>query len=104
MTTKKPGLLDIVEIDGRLAQVYVRNNKVGFLDERARGHQELYEINWCNYEHTPAEKIISVSLLLEKGMISTEEYESVYWGSEQKKHPHLKGEVTYFGSYKSIKE
>lgn len=97
--TPRPSLLDVVMIEGRLAQVSPTTDYIIFLDEKARtGDNKSYIINWDEYE---CEVVNSyVETLRKNNEISEEEYMAVRWGPEQKDRPYLRDYVTFFGKYK----
>ena len=105
--TPRPNLLDVVEIDGRLAQVSPGTDRIIFLDDivRLEGNLQLHHlhnINWDDYDFKEPDEENFTSYVLdlrEKREISSEEYMAVYWGSEQEEHPYLRDCVTFFGRY-----
>jgi translation elongation factor P/translation initiation factor 5A len=98
--TPRASTLDVIEVDGRLAQYAGgESNNLIFLDDESIG--SMGSEDWNKYVFEPAKMgEDSVSFLKRQGQISEIEYERVHWGPEQKKHPHLKGVVTFFGKYK----
>lgn len=103
--TPRPALLDVIKVDGRWAQVGVREDSICFIDEKTGEQYHIaHNIDWNDYNFHELDEN-SVMDLLENGIITDDEYEKIYWGQEQKKHPHLKGHVTVFGEYtKKIKK
>ena len=107
--TPNPRTLDVVGIDGKLAQVVSAGADEGdviFLDDRVKlginlQLSHLHHINWNDYdfEKSGEENCKTVSDLRERGEISLEEYMAVHWGPEQEENPYLRGRVTFFGRY-----
>jgi hypothetical protein len=88
--TPKPNLLDVVMIDGKLCQVAPDCDSFIILAEKATtGKSKSYYIDWDKYECEVIDG--RVKDLKENNVISDEEYEAVYWGSEQKNTHTLKG-------------
>jgi len=105
--TLRPSLLDIVAIDGRLAQVDPGERSILFLDDKARLGRNLqlhnmHEIDWGDYDFIEGSSGF-VSFLRDKGEISSDEYMAVRWGPEQEENPHLRDFVRFFGRYESKK-
>lgn len=103
----RPALLDVINIDGRWAQVGPASDKIRFLDERVQDKNKTHIVNWDEYEFEfvfPDKLKIqyqaSVQDLLNKGMISQKEFDVVHWGPEQEEHPYLRGQVSIGGVYK----
>jgi hypothetical protein len=109
MTKEKtrPGLLDIVEIDGRLAQVRPSERCVVFLDEITNGEmiapEKIHEIRWDDYDFMGFDNVFYVGDLRKRSMITDEQYMAVRWGPEQDEYPLLRDGVTYSGRYESPK-
>ena len=98
--TPRANTLDVIEVDGRLAQYYggLFDNLI-FLDDGSTG--SMGPKDWDKYVFEPAKTGENmVSFLKKQGRISETEYERVRWGPEQKEHPYLKGVVTFFGRYR----
>jgi hypothetical protein len=94
-TGKIPQLLDIVTIDGRLAQVRVAGRHVMFLDD---GTAE--EINWNNYE---CEDRVNLALryAIEHGKVAPPDEGAIarIHFDEDTTNPNLKLECRYFGAF-----
>lgn len=98
-TGKIPHVLDIVTIDGRLAQVSAAGRHVRFLDSGS-----VEEINWNNYE---LEDRVNIALryVIEKGKIPPlreSEIAQIHW-DEDATDPNLKLECKYFGAFRRKK-
>ena len=92
-----PQLLDIVQIDGRWAQVAGGGTALRYLDSGQSG-----EIDWQDYELK--EKIsqpLMTVLKLRPGTFPKELAQAVHWGPEDQEHKHLKLNVTVFGIFRS---
>jgi hypothetical protein len=102
--TPRPGLLDVVIIDGKLAKVAPDLDSVIFLEEEAKTGKKIpHQINWDEYEYKKIRDIATVGNLREKGMITEEEYYKVHWGSEEEHNPYIRDYVTFFGEFKRKK-
>ena len=97
--TQRPGLLDVVKIDGRWAQVRYGGNVVQYLDDNAQ-----HQINWNDYSLIRKwESGVSVGLYREfkPGDINDAQLQNTYWGDNETKNPeYLKKQVHVFGEYK----
>ena len=104
----EPSLLDVVIIDGRLAQVSFDNKHILFLDEKSvtsrisklqgsRKYGKLYKINWKEYDYEKVHGASTVGDLRDKGEISDDEYMTVHWGPEEKADPYMRDGVIFFG-------
>ncbi len=95
--TPRPGLLDIVEIDGKLAQVGPTVNSVVFLREKASTPEYvLHHVMWDEYNCDVVSS--DVAALKKDGLISEDEFEAVYWGADRD-DAYIKEHVTFFGRY-----
>lgn len=106
----RPGLLDVVLLDGMWAQVCPTKDQVKFLGDLAEGHNEAIDVDWDRmdfepYFATPTTNIPKghVMDLVKNGEITNEEYLAVRWGPEQEKNPELRQHVTVCGKYSSKK-
>jgi|GEM_PF-1953155 len=99
--TPHPNLLDVVKIDGRFAQVLGGGNYIKYLDDKS-----ISSINWEEYffkkftDNNHYRDKLYVSDLLEKKLISFEEYMSVHWNEDKKEDIDNKRNVIFFGIYK----
>ncbi|MFH1610396.1 MAG: hypothetical protein ABIA91_00730 [Patescibacteria group bacterium] len=101
--TPKPNLMDIVEIDGDLAQVIVAGDTVKYLDSK-----EDVAINWDDYDYTPFSKgksatfenVFNVGDLCDKGMITKKQYASIVYSTlDEDPQDICKKFVKVFGKY-----
>ncbi len=102
--TPRPETRDLILIDGRFAQygggaqrIFIR-----FIDDNSKAVMTEEAWNKYSYEKPPKE-IFLAEQLVENGLMTKEQLEKVYWGPEQETNPCLKGEVGFFGIYKSEK-
>lgn len=101
----KPHLLDIVQIDGRWAQVCPSQDMVKFLDD-PKGNTVI--VDWSNYRfqkfYISDKSNIpggSVKDLFEREMITEEEYWAIHCVGKNE-NPHYRGEMKIFGIYTTI--
>ena len=93
--TRRPSLLDVIRIDGRLAQVIVGGDHIKFLDDGS-----VVEINWDEYNFKePAKYRTHISDLVRENQIKETEFQVIHWGPEQEEKPQLRNFVTFFGIY-----
>jgi hypothetical protein len=90
--TPRPNTLDIVSIDGRLAQT--NGSLITYLDN---GKSEF--VDWDQFILTKKANA-TVGELKKLGAISEEELQKIHWGPEQETYPHLREEVNFFGEYR----
>ena len=101
--TPRPNLLDVVMIDGKLAQVLPVDDRICFLKERARtGKINAPIINWDDYDGIVVDE--EVQDLVARGEITNDEYNAIHYGPEQKESPHLRDYVTFFGRFTKKKK
>lgn len=95
--TPRPAVLDVIEIDGRLAQ-HVGYDIIVFLDNQ----EAINGFNWddYSYERTPS---ITVGDLVSDNIINEQEWKRIKWGPEENGNPYLRNTVTFFGKYKKKK-
>ena len=78
--TPRPNLLDVVNVDGRFAQVRIGGNHIKYLD-----NESVVEIDWSEYSFLkPSLHKTHVIDLVRENKISEKEYRVIHWGSEQK--------------------
>jgi len=94
--TPRPNTLDIVKIDGRWAQS--NYNLITFLDDKT-----IFSINWDDYKLVKEWGGSPVSLVKKQAAFTKEEISRIHWGSEEKKYPYLKEEVSVFGEFEKKK-
>lgn len=97
-----PHLLDVVQVDGRWAQVIMTgklNNTIKYLDDQSIEHIKWEEFDCKTFSKYPNTTFIYVGDLLREGKISPNEYEKIHWGPEQEEYPFLKKNVEVFGIY-----
>lgn len=101
----KPNLSDIVQIDGRWAQVGPVQDRVRFLDD-PKGESTI--VDWTNYKFQKfymADKSSisggSVRGLLDRGMMDEKEYWSIITAAKEE-NPHYRAEMNIFGIYTTI--
>jgi hypothetical protein len=102
--TPRPETRDLILIDGRFAQYGGGYQKIfiRFIDDNSK--VVITEEDWNKYFYEkPPQGIFLVGQLVENGLMTKEQLEKVYWGPEQETNPRLKGEVGFFGIYKSEK-
>lgn len=96
---ERPGILDIVKIDGRWAQVMAGGGIVHFLDTG-----EMKEIDWNMYQLKEVFNQSAKTVMELFGQnFRDEEIERIFWGGEEKKYPHLRLVVNVFGEYERKK-
>lgn len=101
--TPKPSLLDVVMIDGRLAQVRPSKSTIAFLNEFLPSgmldRANITNIDWNDYDYEPIEDCRAVRDLRKNGQISDKEYMAVRYGPEQEHNPNFRDHVVFFGRY-----
>ena len=96
----RPGLLDIVRIDGEWAQVILDGDVVKFL----KTGKDIY-IDWDKLQLTRRFDLPIFALQEVFGLaLSPDEEGRVWWGSEQETTPRLRGLVHVFGEYESVEK
>jgi len=97
-----PSSRDLVIIDGQFMQCISADSEGAsfvLLEDKSKGIHISPE-EWTQYKYTaPPKNVISARGLVEKGLMTNEQLDQVYWGPEENKHPHLKKTVTFFGTY-----
>lgn len=100
----QPRILDIVQIDGRWAQVGPTEDSVKFLDDPK---QEQVVVDWQNFRferfYSSDKSNVpggSVRLLVEKGMISDDEYMAIHCPGKEER-PDYRLEMTVFGIFQT---
>lgn len=100
--TYLPNTLDIVLIDGKFTQCIavhpdVRTSFVSIEDKSVIIDIEPNE--WNKYDFIPAKwDVHNAKMLVEKGLMSHEQFIKVHWSTSQEENNKLQGLVTYFGS------
>jgi hypothetical protein len=97
LPTPRPGLLDIVTIDGRVAQVGPMKDEVQFLDEKIKHPATSHDINWNDFDC----EIVDTTLGTVREILNLthEEFMCVHWGPEEKENPGIRNLVTFFGVF-----
>ena len=90
----RPNLLDIVGIEGRLAQVIGAGNSVRYLDDKT-----VMQIDWDDYSCEVA-TVPYVWALQKNQEISDDEYRAIHWDATTEADSPVKQYVTFFGRYK----
>ncbi|MDO8659893.1 MAG: hypothetical protein Q7K54_04835 [Candidatus Parcubacteria bacterium] len=96
---KLPEAQDIVSINGRWGQVFSASDDIDhpvlikWLDTMEPEDLDLRKYT-LEHKFMPATVVKNI-----QDQFSDKEKENIYWGSEQKKHPFLKLQVTVFGKY-----
>ena len=97
--TPRPGLLDVVKIDNRWAQVYGGGNIVKFLDDNS-----YHPIQWNDYVLLRKWRgAVSVRTYREfkPGDMNDAHVQNIHWAEDQAKNPeYLKSQTHVFGEYK----
>ncbi|MBD3327701.1 hypothetical protein GF340_00170 [Candidatus Peregrinibacteria bacterium] len=97
-----PGTLDLILINGKLAQCKGGNIDMGvtvmYVDDKSSRRISPEEWSQYDYEAPPLGSRTAQSLV-ENGLMNSEQLQKVHYGREQDELSHLRGLVKFFGAY-----
>ena len=93
----RPGLQDVIRIDGHWAQVGPSQDTINFLADSSR---TVHKIDWNAYQLKRLYNGVNVATYrrFEPDAITEDEFSAIYWGDGQT-DPSFKGRVKLFGEY-----
>ena len=101
-TPPLPGTLDLIILDGRFAQCINASRGGGmtvmFIEDRSVVSIPFRRLYEYKYEKPPRGIFTAIDLVKDV-LMSEKQLKMVHWGPEQKKHPYLREEVAFFGTY-----